>query len=338
MNRAHASSTQTSQIPHLSIIIPAFNAEKFLSRCLQSVAAQTFPNFEVVLIDDGSKDNTLALAENWARHESRIRLFSQENRGLAATRNRGIHEARTSLIMFVDSDDYLEPNAVELLIRLKEEKKAQIALGWYVNEDLTGKRFPLHEQALDGVISGKKAYLEALYDLRIQNYSCMKIFDKALFEGIQFPEGDLLEDYQTIYKVFLRAKRFAITSQIVYHYVVHEASILNNKDTWLKLHCKWLEIFVQRYKHAMNTTALSRREKQLYRIYCIRKLIRLASTLSWQDWFFDNERKPEDVEVAVQKTQETIGRIYGREVRPEDYERVVKQTVKKKILVRLFYW
>ena len=338
MNRAHASSTQTSQIPHLSIIVPAFNAEKFLSRCLQSLAAQTYPDFEVILINDGSKDNTLALAEDWARRDSRIRLFSQENRGPAATRNRGIREARASRIMFVDSDDYLELNAVELLLRLKEEKKAQIALGWYVKENLKGKRYPLHQQAPDGVISGKKAYLEALYDLRIQNFNCMKIFDKVLFDGIQFPEGDFLEDYQTIYKVFLRAKRFAITSQIVYHYVVHDESVLNNKDTWLKLHCKWLEVFVQRYEHAMSASILSRREKQLYRIYCIRKLIRLASTLSWQDWFFDNERKPEDVEIAVQKTQETIGRIYGREVRPEDYERVVKQTVKKKILVRLFYW
>lgn len=129
MNRAHASSTQTSQIPHLSIIVPAFNAEKFLSRCLQSLAAQTYPDFEVILINDGSKDNTLALAEDWARRDSRIRLFSQENRGPAATRNRGIREAHASRIMFVDSDDYLELNAVELLLRLKEEKKSSNSTG-----------------------------------------------------------------------------------------------------------------------------------------------------------------------------------------------------------------
>ena len=106
--------------PHLSVIVPAYNVDPYLDKCLQSICDQTFTDFEVILVNDGSTDNTLAICQTWAQRDKRIRLIDQENQGLAEVRNIGLRESRADMIMFVDSDDWLELDAIEHLLKLKE--------------------------------------------------------------------------------------------------------------------------------------------------------------------------------------------------------------------------
>ncbi len=323
-------------LPSLSIIVPVYNVASFLDKCLQSICSQSFPDFEVILINDGSTDSSLELCQHWVALDKRIHLLSQSNKGLAAVRNRGIREARAQQIMFVDSDDYLAQDAVERLMTLKAKSKADIAIGGYVYEDVGGHYLPTPSQLPNGLLSGRKAYLEVLYDNLLQSYVCMKIFDKKLFQGVEFPDTKYLEDYQTLYLVYPRARKVAVTNAIVYHYVVREGSITNDRNNWLDVHLIWLKAYKVRYLHGMTSGLLSRRERAFYRIFCIRQLARVNSWIAWS--LTGKERPAEQVAIAKKATLDLLSFVCRKDVSNQDLAKLVRSTVYKKALVTLFCW
>lgn len=113
----------------VSIIIPVYNVDTYLEECLDSVCNQTFSNYEVIIIDDGSTDSSLSIIKRYATNEPKIRFFSQVNSGISATRNKGLKEAKGKYILFVDSDDYILPNALETLWRCAQETNCDIVIG-----------------------------------------------------------------------------------------------------------------------------------------------------------------------------------------------------------------
>lgn len=324
------------QMPSLSIIVPVYNVEEFLDKCLQSICSQTYKDFEIILINDGSVDGSLEICKKWVKKDSRIRFFSQDNKGLAAVRNLGIREASSDQIMFVDSDDYLELDAIECLITLKQNTAAEIVIGSYINEDVNGNPIPTPRQLPDCVISGKKAYCEVLYDNLLQSYSCMKIFDKVLFNGINFPEGEKLEDYRTLYLLYPRADKVAVTSKIVYHYVIRNGSLTNDQVNWFNVHLTWLEVYKKRYVHGTTSGLLSRRERAFYKIFCIRQLVRVNSWIAWSQ--LGEERPKEQVEIAKEKTLELLSFISEKKVTQNNISSLMKSTLYKKALVKVFCW
>lgn len=182
----------------VSVIIPAYKTEKYIERCLKSVLDQTYTNLEVIVIDDGSPDNLYKIVEKYARLDSRIKLIRQENRGAAASRNHGLRKSRGDYIIFVDSDDYLEPNAIELLVNKISTENADVVMpDRYTKVGLDGKKseellftnykkYKTVEDFVVNIIIGQgRAWRvsSVLYDANIiRNYN------------IKFPEGHIAED------------------------------------------------------------------------------------------------------------------------------------------------
>lgn len=261
-------------LPKLSIIVPAYNVERFLDKCLSSICEQTYRDFEVLLLNDGSSDATPQICEAWAAKESRIRYFSAPNRGVGAIRNFALKEALASMVMFVDSDDYIEPDMVEVLMRRKEETGAEISLGGYIDEMDDGSRTWLDPQLPSCVISGKRAFKEVLKDLRLRSFNCMKIFDKSLFADYPYPEDRVLEDFDIMPMIYLHAKRMVVTDKIFYHYVQHTDSILNSLEQKLQVDTQYCLGLEKRYQRVREVAILSPREKEFYRIYFLRQVAR----------------------------------------------------------------
>ncbi len=319
------------QIPQLSVIVPAYNVERFLDKCLASICTQTFGDLEVLLINDGSSDRTLEICQTWAARDPRIQLITQERSGVSVMRNVGLRAAKGRYLMFVDADDYLEKNAVELLLALKARTGAQISSGRFVREDVSGNPLHTRSQLGDVVISGVKAYEKALFDIGLHSYTWAKIFDRELFEGVEYPEGEILEDYQINFKVFLRAQRLAATRRVIYHYVVHPKSIMNDPHAVSLRERVFMKAVFERYLHAQESKILTRRSMALLRVKSIRRIVRTVYHLR-----AINEAQLGSAE--FENARQYISQIYGHEVEERDLAKLWRWTATRKILYTLFYW
>ena len=315
--------------PRLSIIIPAYNVEAYLDKCLQSVCNQTFSDFEIILVNDGSTDNTLSVCQAWAQRDNRIRLIDQVNQGLAEVRNIGLRESKAAMIMFVDSDDWLELDAIEHLLELKERHKAQISIARYVIEK---KERQVHYKQLgDCLLTGKQAYLYNLYDRVLQSYCWAKIFDKSLFDGIHYPTGRYLEDYSVTYLVLLRAKRIACSSKIIYHYLSRETSILNDNALNVIRITTFYDMLITRYEHAKTSGFLTKRQFELWRVKMIRRAGRSVFEGRTLGHYMSNSHE-------LLCVCRFLSLVYGKQVQEIDLEYIYAWTRRKKIFVALFVW
>ncbi len=217
-------------MPQISVIIPVYKVEAYLRRCVDSILAQTFQDFELILVDDGSPDNCPAICDEYAAKDSRIRVIHQANGGLSAARNTGIDAAAAEYFLFCDSDDVLHPECLQILLSCIQKTGAKIALGEF-------DRF--HEVAVtrdcfsawDGtyMIKSNVETLNCLFDGRESLHSlvssCGKLFRRDLFTDIRFPVGRLFEDEFTTYQLYYRAERIAFTGITLYYYFVNPNGI-----------------------------------------------------------------------------------------------------------------
>ena len=210
----------------ISVIIPVYNVEAYLARCLDSILAQTYTNLEILIIDDGSTDNSGTLCDEYAQKDSRIRVIHQENQGLAEVRNIGLREAKGEYIQFVDSDDWIDPETIETCYRLSKEYGADIVKFGGVREFSDGRQkhniSREHEPLLMPVNEALSLYFFADY---VGTGSCSKLFKSGLFEGITFPKGRISEDIYAVCKVIARAEKFLVISNKFYHYFARSSSI-----------------------------------------------------------------------------------------------------------------
>ncbi len=327
-----------SGMPKLTIIVPAYNVERFLDKCLTSICNQTYRDFEIILVNDGATDATPQLCQAWALRDARIRLINQENRGLAAVRNLGIREAQTSQIFFVDSDDYLELDAVEVIMATQERYDADVVIGGFVSEDLTGKPLETSQLPPETLLSGREALRSILYDRQLRNFAWMQLFRKDLFDGIFFPEGTLLEDFQTIYKVVARASRVAIHPRPFYHYVQQQESILNHGVTRSLAHITWLRAMGERCRYAQQSSLLSPQEKAFFYIYSVKRLL-----AEWKRYrgeikrsgVFDEREKIYGHYAKI--CDEVLFRLCGVHITPVTYRFLRFSLFVKRFVVKLFY-
>lgn len=202
----------------ISVIVPVYNVINYLPRCVNSLRRQTYRNLEIILVDDGSTDNSGALAEKMAMEDGRIRVFHKENGGTSSARNLGLSKARGQYIGFVDSDDYVEPGMYE---RLLETALADSLLMVQTSRDEIdehGKRLPdvcvppKEEQVLDS-----RQFLRELLLHRGDCSFCTKLTHASLFEKERFPEGELNEDFYLLVKLLQRTPAVAILPKQDYH-------------------------------------------------------------------------------------------------------------------------
>ncbi len=317
--------------PQLSVIVPAYNVERFLDKCLHSIWKQTFTDFEVILINDGSTDNTLQICREWTGRDPRFRLISQENQGLAETRNVGIRASRAPRVMFIDSDDYLEHDAIQELMSNMRRTSADISLGRYIVEDLQGKRLKRPHQLGDACLTTQQAYVKILFDREVKSYAWAKIYTKALFDGIEYPKGLLLEDYLTTYLVFRRAKLVVSTSKEIYHYVQQPASIMNSRTQKTARDHAFMGGVYKRFCDAEASGLLNKRGLALFRVKTLRRMLRTYFAL-------EREAANEFTQAQQQNYLAYLSHVYRRKVESNDLRKIWRSTEPKKLLLTLFYW
>ncbi len=214
-------------MPMISVIVPVYKVEPYLHRCIDSILAQTYTDFELILIDDGSPDNCGAICDEYAQRDKRIRVIHQENGGLSAARNAGIDIARGEYLSFVDSDDMIAETYLERLFEVLTEEHADISVcgmmtftdGEEPKPDV-GRRHPTE------TMTGRDACM-SMYkmDGKIWVTACAKLYSAMLFNDIRFPAGLIHEDQARIPQAIYMADRVALIKDRLYIYRKRNGSI-----------------------------------------------------------------------------------------------------------------
>ena len=210
----------------VSVIVPVYNVEAYLGRCVDSILAQTYCNLEVILVDDGTKDNCDRICDDYAAGDPRIRVIHKENGGLSSARNAGIDIARGEYLVFVDSDDWIEPDAVESLLSAALAHQVELVVGgrFDVKAKTGEKRKGLCPPRLE-VISGEMLVRRIFRWDNCDSSACDKLFHRRLFREIRFPLGVVCEDVPVMYKIVLDAGRAVMLDKPVYNYYHRSGSI-----------------------------------------------------------------------------------------------------------------
>ena len=224
--------TEQKKSPEISIIVPVYKVEKYLNECIDSILAQTFTDFELILVDDGSPDSCPALCDAAAAKDSRIRVIHQKNRGLSGARNAGLDAAEGEWIAFVDSDDTIMPDFCAKLYHAAQEAGAQMAVCNYrqVDEALT----PIREQYLH-VRREVLTPEQALEHSTLLPYMVVwnKLYHRSIFAQLRFAEGKLNEDTLLIAYAYEKADRIANIPDALYLYRKVAVSIVKKFGTKL---------------------------------------------------------------------------------------------------------
>ena len=207
-------------MPAVSVIIPMYNTEAFIKDCLDSLVAQTFTDFEVIIINDGSTDNCTRIAASYASSDARFRLIGQPNKGPSEARNTGLKIIRGDYVTFVDSDDCVAPNYLETLVSMAKEHEADIACCNQQQVDETFKAAVVSAEAVNSAcLIAEEAARIALYQDRVPDYSAWnKLYKSSLWKGKFFPAGTIYEDLAVVPEILLAANKVAITKSKLYFY------------------------------------------------------------------------------------------------------------------------
>jgi CDP-glycerol glycerophosphotransferase len=206
-------------MPRISVVVPIYNVEPYLDECLDSIAGQTYRDIEVVMVDDGSKDSSPVIAERWVSKDKRFRLVTQPNGGLGNARNTGIKNAGGELLAFVDSDDYLAPNAYQLLVEALDETGSDFA---------TGNVLRLQSQGVRQAAFLAEAFARTRLKTHVSEYRPLiadriawnKLFRREFWDkqGREFPEGVLNEDIPVILPAHFAAHSVDVISDPIYYW------------------------------------------------------------------------------------------------------------------------
>lgn len=212
-----------------SIIVPVYNVEKYLKKCIISLFNQDFDNYEIIAINDGSTDNSLGILKELKDQHDNLIIISQENKGLGGARNTGILQARGEYLLFVDSDDYLESNTLSCLWEYINKYNLDILAFDCIKEDTYGKIFE---------IIGNNNYLDSFQIVSKREFmlfeptACTKVYRKNIFldNNILFPEKLWYEDLATVFKLVPYSNKIGYLKQSLYHYVQQSNSITHSKN------------------------------------------------------------------------------------------------------------
>ncbi len=212
----------------LSVIIPVYNVQDYLARCVDSVLAQTYTDLEIILVDDGSIDESGDMCDEYATGNERIRVVHKPNGGLSDARNAGLDVARGDYVTFIDADDYVHPQFAELLMNTIATTGAQIAAcTWQeLNEGSTPRKVKTHKPACI-IYTQEGAIKSVFYQQRLNHSACSRIFETRLFNELRFPEGALYEDLAIIYPLLKMVDKVALIKAPMYYYMHRPGSIIS---------------------------------------------------------------------------------------------------------------
>lgn len=232
--------------PLISLIIPSYNAKQTLGKCLHSVIQQSYSNLEIIIIDDGSTDETYKIYDDFQSKDQRIKVFKQDNSGVSRARNNGVKTATGEYICFVDSDDWVESDYCSELYHSLINEDADISIVEASYEDEHGNIVFNKAVSEEKVIDGRRALALLLEDHVIQSHPWGKLYKTSLFKNVDFPESlKCFEDYSTLFKIFDKALKVVRSNEKLYHYIQHDDSLSHNlsPETAYQFYLSIMEVF-----------------------------------------------------------------------------------------------
>ena len=220
--------------PLVSVIIPVYNAEKYIAKCINSLIEQTLQNFEVIVVNDGSTDSTPDILNKLAKEDSRIIVINQSNQKQGAARNRGLEIAKGKYITFVDADDWLDLDYLERMYQAIIEDKADIAVSGLVREYTNSYKYYLKYEE-------KQVFRDISDVIKIckfpsKGYVCGKLFSADLIKGLRFKENVYYEDTAFLIRAFGSTKTLVTVPEILYHYFSNKSSTVKSAQSKKKFH------------------------------------------------------------------------------------------------------
>lgn len=238
----------------ISVIIPVYNVKPYLDECVQSVIKQTYHDYEVILVDDGSTDGSGKICDDYAKSHSKIKVIHKSNGGLSDARNYGIKASSGEYITFLDSDDYILPDTLKYLSQLMDETNSDLVTcqTFRVNED-NGEIYSKYKSInlATIIIDGTENCMHNFLSGRIiDTIACAKLYKRSYFNDISFPVGKFHEDVFTTYKLIAKCKKIAIGAKAFYAYRIRKSSI--TQSTFSPKHLDAIEGTLQRLAFVEN--------------------------------------------------------------------------------------
>lgn len=255
----------------VSIIIPVYNVEKYIRKCLDSVCGQSYRNLEIIIVDDGSSDLSGEICEEYQKKDVRIRIIHKKNEGQSVARNIGLEQAKGDFVMFVDSDDWIAEDMVAYLYENLQERTADLAIcGFYSVIGETEKKFAAEED----ILLSREEALKELVDNegKIENYVWVQMWRRDLTHDIRFPVGRIFEDMFVTYQVIEKAEHILLLKDAKYYYNHREGSTMMKKSEEVNL----MRCFAheERYKELGERYPELRADLLRQYFYAYRKMVR----------------------------------------------------------------
>ncbi len=253
----------------ITVIVPVYNVEEYLDRCVKSIMNQTYRNLEIILVDDGATDQSGAMCDEYASQDTRIKVIHKKNGGLSSARNAALDIATGAFIGFVDSDDYIHPTMFEKLYDACLRNQAQISICCHYTE--RGDKLLIEDYIIDEeeYFTAQEALKVLVRDKGMKNYAWDKLYKAELFAGVRYPDGRNYEDIATTYLLFHKADKLCRIPEYLYYYQIRENSISGNQSDE-KWHKNCYQIIVsqkERYEYF-----LEKEEKELADI-CLAEMV-----------------------------------------------------------------
>lgn len=233
----------------ISVVIPVYNVEKYLSECLDSVVNQTYKNLQIILVDDGSTDFSGKICDVYAEKDNRITVVHQKNAGAGAAKNTGLDLVKGEYFSIIDSDDYIELDMYEKMVNSLEKYNVDIVQCLFRNvfvNDSFDRKYKIKSN-YPKVLTSKRFLKEYLYDWKYAIF-WNKLFKSSLLKEIRFPVGRKIDDEFFTYKLVCNAKKVVNIDNILYNYRMRKTSVMNENDTDRFIYDR-IDCFVERYDY-----------------------------------------------------------------------------------------
>ena len=209
-----------------SIIVPVYNVEKYLKKCLDSILSQTYKNFEVIIVNDGSPDNSQKIIDEYKKKDKRIKAYKKENGGLSSARNYGIKKAKGEFLLFVDSDDSINK---ELLEKINEVASHTTDIIRFQVDKIDGNNHSIENTKTFNLVSGEEAFNKLLQNsLFVTAWSSAYNANYFRVNKFEYPEGKIHEDFGLTPLVYIKAKHVTCINYVGYNYYIRENSIMTS--------------------------------------------------------------------------------------------------------------
>lgn len=228
-------------MPEISVIVPVYKVEKYIRKCVDSILAQTFSDFELLLVDDGSPDNCGVICDEYAQKDGRVKVIHKKNGGLSDARNAALDIMRGKYVYFVDSDDWISSDALECAYSSLKRTGAKVATGNMVSVHERGMEKQLYSPTLEEKLLKGDEILMTLLRPNAVN----RLYQAELFEKIRYPVGRLYEDVFVYHKILEQIDSMVLTGKNSYYYLVRDGSIMN-----MKYNIKFTDIIDAVYERA----------------------------------------------------------------------------------------